>query len=293
MSEESKARREKVLAKVKNGYDRMDEAALRAMEAYCTDYKAFLDAGKTERLCVKRTVALAEEAGFRPLRRGDALHAGDKVYVVNRQKSVLLAVIGKKPLSEGCRITASHIDSPRLDLKPVPLFEDTELAYFKTHYYGGIRKYQWVTIPLALHGVVVRRDGSVVEVSLGEGNEPKLVITDLLPHLGQEQGKKALNEAFPGENMHILLGSRPVGEEDESDRVKLCVMEKLYEKYGITESDFASAELEAVPAVNATDIGLDGSLIGSYGHDDRVCAYAALRALLELDAPETTAGWDR
>ncbi|MBQ9393686.1 MAG: aminopeptidase [Oscillospiraceae bacterium] len=289
MSEESKARREKVLAKVKNGYDRMDEAALRAMEAYCTDYKAFLDAGKTERLCVKRTVALAEEAGFRPLRRGDALHAGDKVYVVNRQKSVLLAVIGKKPLSEGCRITASHIDSPRLDLKPVPLFEDTELAYFKTHYYGGIRKYQWVTIPLALHGVVVRRDGSVVEVSLGEGNEPKLVITDLLPHLGQEQGKKALNEAFPGENMHILLGSRPVGEEDESDRVKLCVMEKLYEKYGITESDFASAELEAVPAVNATDIGLDGSLIGSYGHDDRVCAYAELRALLELEAPETTA----
>lgn len=289
MSEEMKARKEKVLAAVKNGYDRISPSELASMERYCADYKAFLDRGKTERLCVREAVALAEAAGFQPLRRKETLRAGDKVYVVNRGKSVLLAVVGKKPLFEGCRITASHIDSPRLDLKPVPLYEESELAYFKTHYYGGIRKYQWVTVPLELRGVVLRRDGTAVDVALGEGDEPKLVITDLLPHLGADQGKKPLNEAIPGENLNILLGSHPVGEEGESERVKLHVMEKLYEKYGITEFDFASAELEAVPAYQATDIGVDASLIGAYGHDDRVCAYAALRALLELDVPEVTA----
>ena len=201
----------------------------------------------------------------------------------------MLAVIGEKSLAEGARIVASHIDSPRLDLKPNPLYEDEELAYFKTHYYGGLRKYQWVTIPLVLHGVVALKDGTVIPVKLGEGNEPKFVITDLLPHLGGEQNKKPLGEAILAENLNILLGSRPVGKEDESDRVKLNVMEKLFEKYGIVEDDFNSAELEAVPAAMSTEIGLDGSLLGSYGHDDRVCGYAALKAILDIDHPVHTA----
>jgi aspartyl aminopeptidase len=290
MSEEMKSRKEKVLAAVKNGYDRLDEAELQAVEEYCRVYKDFLDNGKTERLCAREAVRLAEAAGFAPYRRGMELKTGDKVYAVNRGKGVMLAVIGSRSLAEGCQITASHIDSPRLDLKPTPLYEDSELAYFKTHYYGGIRKYQWVTIPLELRGVVALKDGTVVEVALGEGGEPKFVITDLLPHLGGEQGKKPLNEAIPGESLNILLGSRPVGEAGESDRVKLNVMEKLNEKYGITEADFASAELEVVPAAMATDIGLDASLIGAYGHDDRVCGFAGLKALLDLDAvPAKTA----
>ena len=290
MSEEMKSRREKVLCTAKNGYDLVDASEMQAMEEYCRVYKDFLDHGKTERLCAKEAVKLAEARGFAPYRRGMELNAGDKVYTVNRAKGVMLAVIGRKSLAEGCQITASHIDSPRLDLKPTPLYEESELAYFKTHYYGGIRKYQWVTIPLELRGVVALKDGSVVDVALGEGNEPKFVITDLLPHLGGEQGKKPLNEAIPGESLNILLGSRPVGEAGESDRVKLHVMEKLNEKYGITEADFTSAELEVVPAAMATDIGLDASLIGAYGHDDRVCGFAALKALLDLEAvPAKTA----
>ena len=202
---------------------------------------------------------------------------------------LMLAVMGREGLAEGVQIAAAHIDSPRLDLKPNPLYEDSGLAYFKTHYYGGIRKYQWVTIPLQLRGVVVKKDGSTVEVCIGEGEEPKLVITDLLPHLGGEQGKKPLSEAIPGETLNLLLGSCPIGDEDDKDRVKLHVMKRLHEKYGITESDFASAELEAVPAADAVDIGIDGSMIGSYGHDDRVCGYAALRALLDIGTPDKTA----
>jgi len=224
-----------------------------------------------------------------PYRRGMELKAGDKVYISNRGKSVLLAVMGRKSLSEGAHIAAAHIDAPRLDLKPMPLYEDSELTYLKTHYYGGIRKYQWVTIPLELRGAIALKDGTVVHVVLGEGNEPKFVINDLLPHLGAEQGKKPLNEAISGETLNILLGSHPVGESGESDRVKLHVLEKLNEKYGITEEDFISAELEAVPAAMSCDIGLDASLIGAYGHDDRVCGYAALQALFDIDVPEHTA----
>ena len=289
MSEERKALREKLLSQRKNGYDRIKAEELPAMERYCGLYKTFLQQGKTERECARKTVELAQQAGFRPYERGMALSGGDKVYRVNRDKSVMLAVIGKQSLASGAQIVAAHIDSPRLDLKPNPLYEDSEMAFFKTHYYGGIRKYQWVTIPLELHGVVALKDGTVVPVKLGEGDEPKFVITDLLPHLGGEQGKKPLNEAVPGESLNILLGSCPCGEEDEKDRVKLHVLEKLYEKYGITEDDFTSAELEAVPAAQPTDIGLDASLIGAYGHDDRVCGYAALQAILELSAPEKTA----
>ena len=288
MSEEMKALRKQLLRDSRSGYDVLEEAQLRQMEDYCADYKAFLG-NKTERLSARAAIAAAEAHGFVEYRRGMALEPGDKVYTCNRGKGLMLAVMGRESMAEGVQIAAAHIDSPRLDLKPNPLYEDSELAYFKTHYYGGIRKYQWVTIPLQLQGVVVKKDGTAVEVCIGEKGEPQLVITDLLPHLGGEQGKKPLSEAIPAETLNILLGSRPIGDEDDSDRVKFHVMKRLYDKYGITEADFASAELEAVPAADAVDIGIDGSMIGSYGHDDRVCGYAALRALLELDAPAKTA----
>ena len=289
MNDERKTQREKLLSQRKNGYDRVPAQEIPAMERYCSLYKTFLHQGKTERECARVAVELAEKAGFKPYERGMELKPGDRIYRVNRGKSVMLAVIGKQSLEKGAQIVAAHIDSPRLDLKPNPLYEDSELAFFKTHYYGGIRKYQWVTIPLELHGVVAKKDGTVVEVRLGEDKEPKFVITDLLPHLGGEQGKKPLNEAVPGESLNILLGSCPSGEEDEKDRVKIQILEKLYEKYGITEDDFTSAELEAVPAAAPTDIGLDASLIGAYGHDDRVCGFAALQGILELAEPEKTA----
>ena len=289
MSEEMKALREQLLRNDKNGYDTLDEAQLAEMEAYCADYKAFLNAGKTERLSARAAIAAAEAKGFVQYKRGMALKAGDKVYTCNRGKGLMLAVIGKESLAEGAQIAAAHIDSPRLDLKPTPLYEDSEMAYFKTHYYGGIRKYQWVTIPLQLRGVVAKKDGSVVDVCIGEAGAPQLVITDLLPHLGGEQGRKPLNEAVPGETLNLLVGSRPIGDSEDKDRVKLHVMKRLHDKYGITESDFASAELEAVPAAEAVDIGIDGSMIGSYGHDDRVCGYAALRALLDIETPDKTA----
>ena len=290
MSDELKALKEKLLSGRKNGWDRIgaDEAA--KIDAYCEDYKKYLDEGKTERLCAAATIAMVEAAGYVPYERGMALKTGDKVYVCNRGKGVMLAHLGRQPMDAGAQIAAAHIDSPRLDLKPNPLYEESELAYFKTHYYGGIRKYQWPTIPLELQGVVALKDGTNVTVNIGaDPADPCLVITDLLPHLGQEQNRKPLGEAIPAENLNLLLGSRPVAGEG-SDRVKLAIMQILNEKYGIVEDDFTSAELEAVPAVNARDIGLDRSLIGAYGHDDRVCAYAAVRALLDLEeAPEKTA----
>ncbi len=274
----------------KNGYDRLQTGELEAIEAYCSGYKQFLDGGKTERECVDRTIALAETAGFRPYVRGMELKPGDKVYQSNRGKAVMLAVIGRKDLDQGVNIGAAHIDSPRLDLKQNPVYEAEELAFFKTHYYGGIRKYQWVTIPLELHGVVALKGGNVVRVSVGNGEgDPLFTIDDLLPHLGAEQSKKTLGEAIPGESLNILIGSRPLADDEGSDRVKVAVLELLNRKYGIVEEDFISAELCAVPAFRASDIGFDRSMIGAYGHDDRVCAYAALSALLQLDTPERTA----
>ena len=290
MSEEMKEQtrgeqlRKALLYDRKNGYDRLAPGEAEAIAAYCTGYKQFLDAGKTERECVDRTIALAENAGFRPYVRGGELKPGDKVYRVNRGKAITLAIIGRKPLSEGANIGAAHIDSPRLDLKQNPLYEAEELAFLKTHYYGGLRKYQWVTIPLELRGVVAMKDGSVVNVAVGSHpGDPLFTIDDLLPHLGVEQSKKALGEAIPAESLNILVGSRPLKDDDGSDRVKLAVMKMLYDHYGIREADFISAEIEAVPAFNAVDIGFDRSLIGAYGHDDRVCGYAALKALLDLD----------
>ena len=281
--------KDKLLYRQKNGWDRLGEGEQARLEEYCRAYMAFLDAGKTERACVSEAVRQAQAAGFRPFRRGMELKAGDKVYLDNRGKMLLLAVIGRQGLDRGMQIAAAHIDSPRLDLKPNPLYEEAELCYLKTHYYGGIRKYQWVTIPLELRGVVTLKDGRTVPVVIGEGDEPRLVINDLLPHLGGEQNKKTLAEGIGGEQLNILVGSRPMAGE-ESDRVKTEIMRLLYEKYGFVEEDFISAELEAVPAGRAMEIGLDRSMIGAYGHDDRVCAFAALKALLDLgQVPEKTA----
>ena len=283
-------RREALCYAPKNGYDRLTAEDEAALQRYCEDYKRFLDAGKTERECVSEAIRQAEAKGFRPFVRGMELKSGDKIYRSNRGKSLMLAVVGSRPLSEGVNIGAAHIDSPRLDLKPNPLYEDSELAYFKTHYYGGLRKYQWVTIPLELHGVVARKDGSVVEVAIGgRPGDPLFTINDLLPHLGVEQSKKPLSEAIPAETLNILVGSRPFRDDEGAERVKLAVLDLLHQKYGITEEDFISAELEVVPAFRAVDIGFDRSLIGAYGHDDRVCAYAEFAALLELEIPSRTA----
>ncbi len=272
--------REALLNEKKNGWDVVDEATERAIADYCEGYKAFLDRGKTERDCVDYAVELAQAAGFVPMERGMELQPGARVYRVNRSRALSLAVIGSAPLDQG----VSHIDSPRLDLKPTPLYEDSELAFFKTHYYGGVRKYQWVTIPLELRGVVAMKDGSIVRVAVGSHpGDPLFTIDDLLPHLGSDQAKKPLGEAIPAESLNILVGSRPLKDDDGKDRVKLSVMKLLYEHYGIREGDFISAEIEAVPAFNAVDIGFDRSLIGAYGHDDRVCGYAGLKALLDLE----------
>ena len=281
---------EKLLYQPKNGWDRLSAADANALDAYCEDYKSFLDHGKTERLCVEYCVALAEQRGFKPYEAGMQLKAGDKVYCNNRGKGIMLAVIGSEPLSAGANIGAAHTDSPRLDLKPRTLYEDAEMAYFKTHHYGGIRKYQWVTVPLALHGVVMRADGSAVTVHIGEDEgEPQFIINDLLPHLGREQSKKPLGEAIPSESLNILVGSKPFADKEIKSRFKLGVLQILNEKYGVTEEDFISAELEVVPAGKCADVGFDRSFISGYGHDDRVCAYAELAGIFDAKAPKKTA----
>jgi aspartyl aminopeptidase len=281
--------RQALLAQPKNGYAELTEAQHAQMEAYISGYRGFLDNCKTEREATAYAAAKAEAYGFKALTPGMELKAGDKVYYVNRNKSVLLAVMGSKSLSEGANICASHIDSPRMDLKPNPLYEDAEIAYLKTHYYGGIKKYQWTAIPLALHGVVCRKDGTTVNVVIGEDdNDPVLMISDLLPHLAADQMKKTLAEGIVGEQLNVILGSEPLTGEG-SDLVKLHMMKLLNEKYGIKETDFTSAELSIVPAGKCREVGLDRSLLGAYGHDDRVCAYASLLPLLELQTPEHTA----
>ena len=290
MSESKKSEwREKLFYQQKNGYDLIDAEESRLAFAYCEGYKRYLNASRTEREAVREAIAIAEAEGFVPYVPGMALKAGDRVYHSNRGKALMLAVIGEKPLSEGCVIAGAHVDCPRLDLKQVPMYEDTEMAYFKTHYYGGIKKYQWVTIPLELHGVVALKNGDLVDIVIGrDPDDPQFVITDLLPHLAADQMKKTLAEGITGEGLNILIGSMPYDDEGK-DRVKLAILSLLYDDYGITEEDFLSAELVAVPAFEARDIGLDRSLIGGYGHDDRVCAYAELRAILDLKTPGRTA----
>ncbi len=259
------------------------------VEDFCQGYAEFLGFAKTERLSVKKAVEMAENAGFTPFDHNKKYKAGDKVYLNNRGKSLALAVIGSEPVENGIRLAAAHVDSPRLDLKPNPLYEDSELALFKTHYYGGIKKYQWTTVPLALHGVIVKKDGTSVEVSIGENeNEPCFVVTDLLPHLAQDQYKRSVSDLIKGEELNILIGSRPFKDDEGSELVKLNILSILNEKYGIVETDFLSAELECVPAGKPRDVGFDRSMIGSYGHDDRVCAYPCLMAVLEAEMPKFT-----
>ncbi len=282
--------REQLAYKRKNGRLYSDESIVNAADSYCDGYKAFLDKAKTEREAAKAAMEMAKAAGFTEFEHGKKYGAGDRVFFNNRGKTVAFAVIGKQPVENGVNITAAHIDSPRLDLKPNPLYEDVDLALFKTHYYGGIKKYQWTAVPLALHGVFVLKDGTVKEVSVGEReDEPKFVINDLLPHLASEQIKRTLNEGIKGEELNVLIGSHPFKDDKGSELVKLNILKLLNEKYGVTEEDFLSAELEMVPAAHACDIGFDRSMIGAYGQDDRVCAYPALTAVLEVETPERTA----
>ena len=262
---------------------------LDAAFAFCEEYKAFLDAAKTEREASAEAVRLLRQAGYIPFEYGKNYAPGTKVYLNNRGKSVIASTIGVRPLSDGVRLAIAHIDSPRLDMKPNPLYEDGGLALFKTHYYGGIRKYQWGATPLSLHGVVYRTDGSCADICIGEdAGDPVFCVTDLLPHLAAEQSKRSLADGLKGEELNIVLGSLPDGEPDDKNRFKRAIMRILNEKYAITEKDFMRAELSAVPAAKAVDVGFDRSMIGSYGHDDRVCAYTALQAEIRTSSPEFT-----
>ena len=291
MSEDKEVKqwKEKLFYRPKNGYDQIDAEQTGEIYAYAEGYKRFLDAARTEREAVKEAIRMAEDAGFVPYTFGMELQPGSKVYVNNRDKALMLAVLGQQPLDHGCVIAGAHIDSPRLDLKQTPMYEDSELAYFKTHYYGGIKKYQWVAIPLELHGTIALKDGSTIDVAIGrEPDEPQFVITDLLPHLGKDQMRKTMEEGITGEALNIVIGSMPYAGEG-GDRVKLAVLSLLHDEYGITEEDFLSAELAAVPAFPARDIGFDRSFIASYGHDDRVCAYAELAGIFDAVSPKKTA----
>ena len=274
-------------------WDRLDEAGRRAVMEMGEDYKHFLDASKTERLCTEEIVRRAEAHGFRELTSLSTVKPGDKVYSVNRGKGAMLAVIGSEPIVSGMHIVGSHIDSPRLDLKQNPVYEDSGMTLLKTHYYGGIRKYQWLARPLALHGVVFCGDGRKVEVHVGDQEgDPVFFISDLPPHLSAEQDKTALGTAVAGENLSPVAGTLPEGTADDSERAerfKQGVLKMLNEKYGIVEEDFVSAELELVPAGKAYDVGFDRGAVASYGHDDRVCAYAAMEALFACGQVRRTA----
>ncbi len=281
--------RSKLFYEQKNGYDLIGTEERIAVEEYCRDYMEFLNDSRTEREAVKNAIAEAEKLGFAEYVPGMELKPGTKIYRNNRGKALMLAVIGKKSLAEGCVIAGAHVDAPRLDLKQITMYESDELCYFKTHYYGGIKKYQWVTIPLELHGTVALKSGETVDITIGrEPGEPKFIITDLLPHLAADQMKKTMAEGITGEGLNILIGSTPYAD-DGKDRVKLAVMSILNDMYGITEEDFLSAELTAVPGFDVCEIGLDRSLIGGYAHDDRVCAYAELKAIFDVQEPEKTA----
>ena len=281
--------RESLLASPKNGFTRLSAEDRAEMESYCKRYMAFMDECKTEREATTWAVREAEKNGFVPFVPGMDAKPGDKIYYNNRGKAIALAVIGTESLANGANICAAHVDSPRMDLKPNPLYEDSEIAYFKTNYYGGIKKYQWVTVPLALHGVVYRKDGTVVTVTIGEDdNDPILMVSDLLIHLSADQMQKTAGKVISAEQLNVILGTEPI-EGEGGDLVKLNVMKFLNEKYGLIESDFLSAELTIVPAGRCREVGFDRSLISAYGHDDRVCAYAELEALFTIPTPAKTA----
>lgn len=274
--------------KKKNIYAVSDEAELKRISEYCEGYKQFLDNGKTEREAVAETVKMAEKAGYKPYTLGDKINKGDKLYYNNRGKSLFLLRAGTANIAEnGVRILVAHVDSPRLDLKQVPLYEKSDIAFLKTHYYGGIKKYHWLTIPLALHGVVMLKNGKKQIINIGEAeNDPVFYITDLLPHLSQEINSKTIAEGFKAENLNIIIGGIPARGED-SEAVKKGVLQILNAKYGIIEEDFLSAELEAVPAAKAKDVGLDRAFIAAYGHDDSVCAYPEITATLQTETAQT------
>lgn len=273
----------------KSVYELTDDKNIEKAFDYAVGYKKFLDESKTEREAVETSVSIAEKAGFRPYSFGMELKKGDKLYYNNRGKSLFLFTVGSEDIENGIRISAAHIDSPRLDFKPCPVYEDSRMSFFKTHYYGGIKKYQWTTIPLAIHGVVTLKNGKKVNIVIGEDeNDPIFYINDILPHLGQNQAKKPLGEAIEGEQLNLFAASRPYDASEDGEQIKLNVLALLNEKYGLTEADFISAELCAVPAEKARDVGLDRAAVGSYGHDDRVCAYPALTSVIDnANSPHT------
>lgn len=281
---------DKLFNKKENGWEKIDTREKEAIFTFSNGYINFLNKSKTEREAIKTAKKIAEENGFRDIATYDSLKTGDKVYFINRDKSMYLAIIGEKKLEEGLHIIGSHVDSPRLDLKPNPLYEDSGFAYFKTHYYGGIKKYQWTTIPLSIHGVIVKANGERIEVNIGEDeNDPIFTITDLLPHLAAEQMEKKLKSGISGEDLNLLIGSIPYSEEKETEKIKLNIMNILNQKYGMTEKDFLSSEIELVPAFKARSLGFDESMVASYGQDDRVCAYTSLIAMMHLENVKNTA----
>ncbi len=287
MEEELK---EKLFNKKDNGWETLDSNQKEEVFDLSKKYMDFLNIAKTEREFIKHARKLANENGYKDIMEFDTLKPGDKIYFVNREKSMYLAIIGEKSIEEGLHIIGSHVDSPRLDLKPNPLYEDTGLAYFKTHYYGGIKKYQWTTIPLSIHGVIVKANGEKIEVNIGEDEEdPIFTITDLLPHLAQEQMEKKLKNGVDGEDLNLLIGSIPYNSSKISEKVKLNILNILNQKYGITEADLTSSEIELVPAFKARSLGFDGSMVAAYGQDDKVCAYTSLHAMMELENVKNTA----
>ena len=278
---------DKLSYKKKNIYEEASPEKIKAIYDYAEGYKQFLDNSKTERETTETAIAMAKAKGFTEYKLGDKLSVGDKRYLNQHGKSLIMFTVGENDLeSEGIRIVAAHVDSPRLDLKQVPMYEESGMAFLKTHYYGGVKKYQWTSIPLALHGVMVKGDGEAVNVCIGEDDtDPVFYINDLLPHLGAKQSQEPLGSAISGETLNILIGGLPYDDKEVADKIKLTALSILNEKYGVTEEDFLSAELSLVPAFKARDIGFDRALIASYGHDDRVCSYPAVTAL--LDNPDT------
>lgn len=282
--------REKLFDKKENGWETATDEEKKNIFEFSKGYMDFLNKSKTEREAVEYARKKAEENGFKDIMYFNTLKPGDKVYFVNREKSIYLAIIGTEPIENGMHIIGSHIDSPRIDLKPNPLYEDGGFAYFKTHYYGGIKKYQWTTIPLSLHGVIVKTNGEKINVNIGEDpTDPIFTITDLLPHLAQEQNEKKLKVGIEGEQLNLLIGNIPYKCEKESEKVKLNIMRILNEKYGITERDFLSSELEIVPEFKARSLGFDESMVAAYGQDDKVCAYTSLMAMMQLENVKNTA----
>ena len=268
----------------KEAPEQVEEAA-----AFCEGYKAFLDEGKTERECVKKAVELLKAAGYAEFDTQGSYQPGNKVYYVNRNKAIIATTFGERSVKEGIRMNGAHIDSPRLDLKPSPVYEKDDMALFKTHYYGGIRKYQWATIPLAMHGVIVKKNGEMVELNLGEKpGDPVFCITDLLPHLSAEQNERKLKDGIKGEELNIVIGSIPYTDDEVKEPVKLMALKLMNEQFGITEKDFLRAEVEFVPAHKASDVGFDRSMVGAYGQDDRICAYTALMAEIDTKNPTYT-----